>query len=126
MPYLSPQFSSRAEANLALQILEVEGITARISASDAGGAIPSMQAIAAVRVEVAAEDVERAESLISDFVGHPRGRMSELSASERNKSRLALAIFLALLAIICWNALRQTDNQGAGRIDVRPDQQIPW
>ena len=126
MPYLSPQFSSRAEANLALQVLELEGIAARVAASDAGGVIPSMQGVAGVRLEVAAEDANRAESLLSDFVRNPGAQNSELSASERLKSRLALILILALLAIIGWNALRQVSGHESGQVRPRPDQQIPW
>jgi len=58
--------SSTTEARLIVGMLEANGITARVSADDAGGLEPQWQLTEGVRVLVAPEDAEEARRLVAE------------------------------------------------------------
>ncbi len=105
MPYLAEVFSSRIEAELAAQILAEEGIPSRVASSDAGGAIPSMQALAGVRLEVANEDADRAEELISETFPAGASVLEPLSRRERIQSWAAgIGLLLFVIVLVVYGA----------------------
>jgi Putative prokaryotic signal transducing protein len=61
--------SSTVEAQLIAGMLEANGITARVSADDAGGQEPQWQLTDGVRVIVASDDLAEARRLISESGG---------------------------------------------------------
>jgi hypothetical protein len=63
--------SSTTEAQLIVGMLAANGITARVSADDAGGLEPQWQLTAGVRVLVAPEDEEEARRLVADAGSGP-------------------------------------------------------
>jgi hypothetical protein len=60
---------SSFEAQLIVGMLEAHGITAIVSADDAGGLEPQLQVTDGVRVLVAGPDVSAARALISEARG---------------------------------------------------------
>ena len=58
--------SSTIEAQLIVGMLAADGISAAVSADDAGGFDPQLQVTQGVRVMVAAEDAEWARELIAN------------------------------------------------------------
>ncbi len=58
------KFPNRIQAEMALGLLEAEGIQAWISADDAGGLYPSLQFVRGVRLLVFAEDADRAREIL--------------------------------------------------------------
>jgi len=63
--------SSTTEARLIVGMLEANGITARVSADDAGGLEPQWQLTEGVRVLVAPEDTEEALRLVAEADSGP-------------------------------------------------------
>jgi Putative prokaryotic signal transducing protein len=60
---------STVEAQLIVGMLEAHGINAIVSADDAGGLEPQLQASGGVRILVARPDVSEARELISEADG---------------------------------------------------------
>ncbi len=58
------KFPNRVLAEMAAALLEEEGITAWISADDAGGLYPSLQFVQGVRLMVYPEDEARAREIL--------------------------------------------------------------
>jgi hypothetical protein len=58
--------SSTTEARLVVGMLGANGISARVSADDAGGLEPQWQLTAGVRVLVSPDDAEEARRLVAD------------------------------------------------------------
>lgn len=97
MPFLSDRFAYRFEADLAAEYLAEQEIEARVSASDAGGAVPALQPTIGVRLEVAAEDLDRAGELIREWRSSGDSAVAPLSRDERLQSWIGGALLLLLL-----------------------------
>jgi len=63
--------SSTIEAQLIVGMLEADGISARLSADDAGGQEPQWQLTEGVRVLVAPADAEQARRLVAEADSRP-------------------------------------------------------
>jgi hypothetical protein len=124
MPYLSETFSSRFEAELAVEFLAEHEIEARVSASDAGGSIPSMQVISAVRIDVSEEDSAPAELLVRGWRSSEESSPKPLSRSERLQSWLGGALILVLLGVVLFSIFRSTPTTEP--VDVPIQAQSPW
>lgn len=65
---VAARVSSTVEAQLIVGMLEANGITAAVSADDAGGIEPQLQ-LSGVRVLVSNDDLAKAQELIADSDG---------------------------------------------------------
>jgi hypothetical protein len=106
MRYLKQTFTSRVEADLAVRILAESGIDAHVSSGDAGGAIPSMQPLLGVRLQVANQDAAKAEVLVGELDLNPPAPQPPLSLRERILTWFGAALFLAFLVLIFTCARR--------------------
>lgn len=106
MPYLAPEFASRAEAEIAAAVLSEEGIETWVAASDAGGSVPSMQAVGGVRVRVSDDDYERAAALLNELGLAARRDLPPLSSRDRLQSWLVGLLLLFVLLWMVWTFTR--------------------
>ncbi len=105
MPYLNARFFSRVEADLAVQVLSDEGIESWVSASDAGGAIPAMQSLGDVRIEVDDRDLDRGNDVLADTeLGKPR-ELPPLSSRDRLVSWVVVGLIAIAFGVLAWRVL---------------------
>lgn len=124
VPYLSPTFTSRPEAELAAQMLSAEGVAAQVDAADAGGAIPSMQSVRGVRLRVSVEDLNRAEEILRESGFGNDKAVPKLTDRERIQSwigGIAFALFVVLLV-----AYLATNIGGSPPPETPPQHEIPY
>lgn len=127
MPYLSSRFASRVEADLAVGVLSDNGIDSWVTASDAGGTVPSMQPIGGVRLEVAESDLERAEVILEETeLGKPLPS-APLSVRERTQSWVVGIFLLLVLGWMLWGLSRGAPFAARqGPVDTPPQAELPF
>lgn len=119
MPYLPISYSSREEADLTVQILREEGINTWVSASDAGGLIPSMQSIAGVRIEVSGDDFDRAAAISAEMASPETAPRKPLSTRDRIQG---WGIGILIVAAVGWVIFNYARSLSEGTLKERtPD-----
>jgi hypothetical protein len=114
MPHLSQKFASRFEADLAAEFLEEHEIETFVSASDAGGAIPALQTSDGVRLEVATDDLARAEELVREWRSERDTPLAPLSSRQKIQSWLTGGLLLLILAWILGSIFSVAED----RVDI--------
>lgn len=66
MPVVIGSYSTEVEAQIGQAILESNGISSIILRDDAGGMLPSLHILKAVRLAVLEEDVEEAKRILEE------------------------------------------------------------
>jgi hypothetical protein len=124
MPFLSETFSYRFEADLAAEFLAENDISARVSASDAGGSVPALQPTLGVRLEVADIDFAEAERLVSEWRGSETADLLPLSTGQKLQGWFVIASILAVLLAFFVFARGSTPPVDQPEIPFHP--QTPW
>ncbi len=128
MRSLPETFAPHFEADLAVEYLSEFGIAAGVVADDAGGAIPSVEAIGRVHVDVADGDLVRATGLILEWKESDCVRPKPLSTREKALGWIVggflVGVLAWLLGSILWrgmNRVRPTE-----RPEFPPRAEAPW